>query len=290
MSREVRAYLSMGSNIGNKLYYLMEGLLMIDALEGVRLTQVSSFYETEPWGYTEQDSFYNIAVEVRTTLLPFELLRKLQEVETKLHRRRELRWGPRTIDIDIIFYDNLTLHIEELTLPHPRYQERKFVLAPLYEVYNNKAELLKYLRRDKSEIKKITPRILVSSCLLGEMCTYRGGSNKKDILDVIGKVEYIKVCPEVDGGLTTPRTPAERQGGKVVTAKGEDVTAHFVRGAQIALERAQANNCSVAIMKGKSPSCGKGLIYDGTFSRKLVEGQGVTVELLEKNNIKVIAL
>lgn len=290
MNREVRAYLSMGSNIGNKLYYLMEGLLMIDALEGVRLTQVSSFYETEPWGYTEQDTFYNIAVEVRTTLLPFELLRKLQEVETKLHRKREVRWGPRTIDIDIIFYDDLTLHIEELTLPHPRYHERKFVLAPLYEVYNNKAKLLKHLRRDTSEIRRIVPKILVSSCLLGEKCTYRGGSNKKDILDIIGKVEYIGVCPEVDGGLPTPRTPAERQGDRVVTAVGEDVTAQFVRGAQVALETALANKCSVAIMKAKSPSCGKDLIYDGTFSGRLTEGQGVTVELLEKNNIKVIAL
>lgn len=290
MNREVRAYLSMGSNMGNKLYYLMEGLLMIDALKGVRLIQVSSFYETEPWGYMDQDTFYNIAVEVRTNLLPFELLRKLQEVEAKLHRKREVRWGPRTIDIDIIFYDNLTLHMEELTLPHPRYRERKFVLAPLYEVYNNKAELLKYLRRDKSQIKKVTPRILVSSCLLGEKCTYRGGSNKKDILDVIGNVEYIGVCPEVDGGLSTPRTPAERQGERVVTATGEDVTVQFMKGAQVALETAVANNCSVAIMKSKSPSCGKGLIYDGTFSRKLTEGQGVTAELLEKNNIKVIAL
>jgi len=290
MNREVRAYLSMGSNIGNKLYYLMEGLLMIDSLEGVKLSQVSSFYETEPWGYTEQDTFYNIAVEIRTTLLPFELLRKLQELETKLHRKREVRWGPRTIDIDIIFYDNLTLHIEELTLPHPRYQERKFVLAPLYEVYNNKAELLKYLRRDRSEIRKITPRVLVSSCLLGEECTYRGGSNKKDILDRISKVEYIKVCPEVVGGLSTPRTPAERQGEKVVTAAGEDVTAQFLKGAQLTLESAVANKCSVAIMKAKSPSCGKELIYDGTFSGSLTEGQGVTVELLERNNIKVIAL
>jgi len=290
MNREVRAYLSMGSNIGNKLYYLMEGLLMIDSLEGVKLSQVSSFYETEPWGYTEQDTFYNIAVEIRTTLLPFELLRKLQELETKLHRKREVRWGPRTIDIDIIFYDNLTLHIEELTLPHPRYQERKFVLAPLYEVYNNKAELLKYLRRDRSEIRKITPRVLVSSCLLGEECTYRGDSNKKDILDRISKVEYIKVCPEVEGGLSTPRTPAERQGEKVVTAVGEDVTAQFLKGAQLTLESAVANKCSVAIMKAKSPSCGKELIYDGTFSGSLTEGQGVTVELLEKNNIKVIAL
>lgn len=290
MNREVRAYLSMGSNIGNKLYYLMEGLIMIDALEDVRLSLVSSFYETEPWGYTEQDTFYNIAVEVRTNLLPFELLRKLQDIETKLHRKREVRWGPRTIDIDIIFYDDLVMDTEGLILPHPRYHERKFVLAPLYEVYNNKEKLMKYLRRDRSEIKRITPRVLVSSCLLGEECTYRGDSNKKDILETIDKIEYIRVCPEVDGGLSIPRAPAERLGEGVVTKDGTNVAAEFLRGARLTLEKAIANKCSVAIMKAKSPSCGSGLIYDGTFSGRLVEGQGVATELLEKNNIKVITI
>lgn len=290
MSREVAAYLSLGSNMGNKLYYLMSALVEIDSIEGVRLTKVSSFYETAPWGYTDQDSFYNIAVEVRTSLLPLKLLRKLQEIEMKLQRRRDVRWGPRTLDIDIIFYDDMSIHIPELTLPHPRYSERKFVLSPLYEVYNRREKIVGFLKRDKSAIERIVPNVLVSSCLLGEECTYRGDSNKRDILDVIDSVNYIKVCPEVEGGLDTPRDPAEIVGDRVVTCKGKDVTREFIRGAEISLERAKENNCTLAIMKGKSPSCGRDRIYDGTFSGVLIEGRGKTCELLKKNNIEVIAL
>lgn len=290
MNKEVRAYLSMGSNIGNKIYYLVEGLVKIDALEGVRLTKVSSFYETEPWGYLEQDSFYNIAVEVRTTLLPFELLRKLQNVEKELHRKRDLRWGPRTLDIDIIFYDELSVKTGDLILPHPRYQDRKFVLAPLYEVYNNKDFLLKYLRKDSSKIEKIVPRVLVGSCLLGEDCTYRGDNNKRDILDVITGIEYIKICPEVEGGLTTPRPPAEILKDKVITADGKDVTKEFELGAKKALEAAKENNCTLAIMKARSPSCGCTKVYDGTFTGTLTNGDGITVTELIKNKLDIVTL
>jgi len=290
MSKMVKSYLSMGSNIGNKLYYLMEALIMIDGISEVKLTKVSSFYETAPWGYTDQDSFYNIAAEVETSLLPMELLKKLQDVENKLQRRREVRWGPRTIDIDIIFYDDLKVETGSLILPHPRYRERKFVLAPLYEVYNKREELLKYIRDDRSEIEKIMPNILISSCLLGRECTYRGDSNKKWIFDVIDKVRYVEVCPEVEGGLSTPRTPAERLDEAVITRDGLDVTEEFLRGAHAALDIAKENQCSVAVLKAKSPSCGKGYIYDGTFSGKLTKGMGVTTELLEKNDIKVIAV
>lgn len=290
MNKEVRAYLSMGSNIGNKMYYLIEGLVKISALEGVRLTKVSSFYETEPWGYLEQDSFYNIAVEVRTNLLPFELLRKLQQVEKELHRKRDLRWGPRTLDIDIIFYDELSIETDDLILPHPRYQERKFVLAPLYEVYNNKDFLLKYLRKDSSKIERISPKILVGSCLLGEDCTYKGGNNKRNILDIITSVEYIKICPEVEGGLATPRPPAEIQKDKVVTVDGDDVTKEFKLGAEKTLELARENNCTLAIMKAKSPSCGSGKIYDGTFTNTLTDGNGITIEELIKNNVDIVTL
>lgn len=289
MNKEVRVYLSMGSNMGNKLYYLIEALIMIDQLEKVTLTKVSSFYETEPWGYTDQDTFYNIAVEVRTTLLPFDLLRKLQNIETKLERKREVRWGPRTIDIDIICYDNLSIKTPDLNLPHKMYRERKFVLVPLYEVYMNKEDLLKYIRKDSSKIEKVVPKVLVSSCLLGENCTYRGDNNKKRILDIIDTVEYIKICPEVEGGLPTPRTPAEIVGERVLTKDGIDVTKEFLKGAQISLEIAKINKCTLAIMKSKSPSCGSGMIYDGTFSGKLIEGSGITSVKIGKN-IKVISI
>ena len=130
------------------------------------------------------------------------------------------------------------------------------------------------------------PNILISSCLLGEECSYRGDSNKKKIFDVIDKVKYIKVCPEVEGGLSTPRTPAERVGERVVDREGKDVTEAFIVGAEKTLTTAQENKCLLAIMKAKSPSCGKGHIYDGTFQGKLIEGEGVTAQLLEKNNKK----
>lgn len=290
MNREVAAYLSLGSNMGNKLYYLMNALIEIDSLEGVRLTKVSSFYETEPWGYTDQDSFYNIAVEIRTGLLPFELLRKLQEIEIKLERKRKVKWGPRTIDIDIIFYDDLNINVPELKVPHPRYHQRKFVLSPLYEVYSKKERIVGFLNGDRSAISKIVPNILVSSCLLGEECTYRGDSNRRDILDVIDSVNYVRVCPEEEGGLDTPRDPAEIVGERVVSSLGKDVTWEFLRGAEISLKRAIESGCTLAIMKAKSPSCGADMIYDGTFSGTLVEGQGKTVELLRENKIDVIGL
>lgn len=290
MNKEVRAYLSMGSNIGNKMYYLIEGLIRIGSLEDVKLTKVSSFYETEPWGYLEQDSFYNIAVEIRTKLLPFDLLKKLQKIEKELHRKRDLRWGPRTLDIDIIFYDNLSIKNGDLILPHPRYQDRKFVLAPLYEVYNNREILLKYLIKDSSKIEKIVPKVLVGSCLLGDDCTYRGDNNKRSVLDVIKGLEYIKICPEVEGGLATPRPPAEILKDKVITVDGSDVTKEFELGARKTLEVALENNCILAIMKAKSPSCGYEKIYDGTFTGTLTSGNGITVEELIKNNIGIVIL
>ena len=132
--------------------------------------------------------------------------------------------------------------------------------------------------------------ILVSACLLGEKCKYSGESNYcqsvVDYLKITG-AEIIPVCPEVLGGLRTPRTPAEIRDERVVTKDGRDVTEEYVRGAEETLQIAREKNCRRAVLKERSPSCGSGFIYDGTFSKKLIPGDGITVRLLKKAGICV---
>lgn len=129
--------------------------------------------------------------------------------------------------------------------------------------------------------------ILISACLLGGKCRYDGKDKNKIDLSVLEGYNLFPICPEVDGGLSVPRPPAERVGPYIINNEGKDVTAEYTRGAEIALKTALENNCKIAILKAKSPSCGKGQIYDGTFSRTLVDGNGVTAELLQKNGITV---
>ncbi len=131
-------------------------------------------------------------------------------------------------------------------------------------------------------------KILVSSCLLGTPCRYDGKSVPCDAVKKLSeKYELIPVCPEVLGGLSTPRAASERIGDKVINKNGEDVTKEYLDGAKKALEIAKENGCEIAILKEKSPSCGKGRIYDGNFSKTLTYGNGVTAELFLKNSIMV---
>jgi len=133
-------------------------------------------------------------------------------------------------------------------------------------------------------------KILVSACLAGVNCKYNGKNNEnKKIIELIKNKDVILVCPEQLGGLKTPRTPAERQGNKVVNKDNIDVTKEYQKGAQEVLDLAKKFNIKTAILKSKSPSCGKEKIYDGTFSNNLIDGNGITTELLEKNGIKVIS-
>ena len=132
--------------------------------------------------------------------------------------------------------------------------------------------------------------ILVSACLLGLNCRYDGKNNlNKEILKLLeDKGDFIAVCPEVMGGLLIPRDASEIKGKKVKTIKGKDVTKEFLKGAELVLKIAKENNVNLAILQSKSPSCGSNLIYDGTFSRKLVKGNGITADLLKKHGIKVL--
>lgn len=131
---------------------------------------------------------------------------------------------------------------------------------------------------------------LCSACLLGIKCRYDGFSKLNEKIIALAKKEVlIPVCPEQLGGLPTPRAPSEQQGRKVVTDSGIDVTENFNNGAEEVLKIAKLFNINEAILKQRSPSCGSGQVYDGTFSRKLIPGNGVTAELLKRNGIKVIS-
>lgn len=133
-------------------------------------------------------------------------------------------------------------------------------------------------------------KILVSSCLLGENCRYKGDNCRNDkVVEFCKNHTVFSVCPEVLGGMSTPRNPSERVGSLVLSSKGADVTEFYNKGAEIALSVAKANNVDLCILKAKSPSCGSGIIYDGSFSGKLTQGFGVTAELLTKNGFKVIS-
>lgn len=134
MSEPSVAYLSLGANLGNREETLCEAVRRLGASKGVEIAAVSSVYETEPWGKTDQPCFLNLAVALRTTLSPEGLLALTQGIETSLGRIRHERWGPRTIDIDILWFEGFEKSTPELTLPHPYMTERAFVLAPLAEI------------------------------------------------------------------------------------------------------------------------------------------------------------
>ena len=132
-------------------------------------------------------------------------------------------------------------------------------------------------------------KILVSACLLGTNCKYDGTNNRNEkVLSYVKDKEVIPICPEILGGLATPRIPSERGENKVLSKEGLDVTSNFKKGAEEALYLAKLFNVKKALLKAKSPSCGNGLIYDGTFTHTKKEGFGVTTELLRKNGIEVI--
>lgn len=132
-------------------------------------------------------------------------------------------------------------------------------------------------------------KIMVSACLLGENCKYNGGNNySAKVAKYIEGQEIIPVCPEVLGGLPTPRVPAEIVNGTVTRRDGVSVDKEFRRGAELALERAKQEKIDMAILQSRSPSCGVKQIYDGTFSNKKIKGQGVFARLLLENGFTVI--
>ena len=131
-------------------------------------------------------------------------------------------------------------------------------------------------------------RILISACLLGCRCRYDGASKPQPWIAALAERHtLVPVCPEQLGGLSTPRPPAERCGVRVVTREGGDVTAQYRRGAEEALRLCRLLGCEAALLKERSPSCGSGMVYDGTFTGTLTAGDGVTAELLRAQGIPV---
>ena len=132
--------------------------------------------------------------------------------------------------------------------------------------------------------------LLISACLMGANCKYNGGNNalpEQTLAALRRRYRLVPVCPEAAGGLPTPRTPSERRGERVITRDGCDVTAEFHRGAELAGKLAERFGASLALLKSNSPSCGSGTIYDGSFSGKLICGNGITAEYLKNKNLSI---
>ena len=131
-------------------------------------------------------------------------------------------------------------------------------------------------------------KILISACLVGENCKYNGGNNLNPKIEaLLEKYDLIPICPEVEGGLDTPRNPSEIKGESVFMDNGRDVSENFLKGAKKALMLALFLKIKIAVLKERSPSCGTHQIHDGSFSNKLIDGMGVTAKLLSENGIKV---
>ncbi len=131
---QVLAYLALGSNLGDRARYLRRTVVALKEIDETEIDQVSSVYESEPWGYTDQDAFLNQVVALKTRLTPWQLLQACRDIEDRFGRERILQWGPRTIDIDLLLFGDRKVSDFDLQVPHPRISERRFVLAPLAEL------------------------------------------------------------------------------------------------------------------------------------------------------------
>ncbi|WP_454054008.1 2-amino-4-hydroxy-6-hydroxymethyldihydropteridine diphosphokinase [Clostridium sp. Marseille-Q7071] len=129
-----KAYIAVGSNLGDKEKNIKDALEIINNSKHTKINKIANYYNTEPVGYTDQDEFLNTAIEVKTLLTPQKLMKFLLDVEKSLKRERIIKYGPRTLDLDVIFYDDLINSDEEIIIPHPRMEERLFVLNPLCDI------------------------------------------------------------------------------------------------------------------------------------------------------------
>jgi len=144
-------FIGIGSNLGDREKNIKKALEYLRKNPHIKIEKVSSIIETEPWGYTSQPKFLNGVIKIKTILSPLDLLKFLQEVEKNLGRERKIKYGPRTIDLDILLYDDKIINSDQLKIPHPRMWEREFVLRPLLEI---EPEIEKKLEELKKEIKR----------------------------------------------------------------------------------------------------------------------------------------
>lgn len=136
----IDVYLGLGSNIGDREQQLKSAVERLDQVTDIHVQQVSSMYETKPVGYVVQPDFLNVCLHIKTSLSPEVLLQQCLDIEKELHRVRKVRWGPRTIDIDVLLYGDQIIESEQLIVPHPRMTERAFVMIPLNEIASHVIE------------------------------------------------------------------------------------------------------------------------------------------------------
>ncbi|MFC4652550.1 GTP cyclohydrolase I FolE [Lactococcus nasutitermitis] len=194
-------YLSLGSNIGDKQYYLHEAVQVLGKNPQILIEKKSKFYTTSPVGEVIQDDFINLAVRLSTTLSPQELLLVIHDIETALNRERTIHWGPRTIDIDILFYGDMIVNEETLIIPHKEIFNRLFVLIPLLDLIDNKfayfskiTEAIDNLKKTNQEIREVAEEMPAQQKI--EKAIY-------DILSAVGE------NPEREGLLETPTRVAK---------------------------------------------------------------------------------
>jgi len=131
-----KVYLSLGSNIGNRQEYIESAIELVGKTEGIKILKKSGLYETSPVGYVEQDLFLNAVIKIETDFSAREILKIINKIENELDRKREIRWGPRTIDIDILIFSDKKINETDLIIPHKEMFNRLFVLVPLIEIYD----------------------------------------------------------------------------------------------------------------------------------------------------------
>lgn len=148
--RAREAYIALGSNVGEREQLLEDALRCLEQHPNIEVARVSGIYETAPVGYTDQPAFLNMAAALMTTLEPIELLRAMLSIENQLGRTRDIRWGPRTMDLDLLLMDGIVMNEDELILPHPRMMERSFVLVPLRDVLLSEHPLQKQVEQAAS--------------------------------------------------------------------------------------------------------------------------------------------
>ncbi|MBV7509264.1 2-amino-4-hydroxy-6-hydroxymethyldihydropteridine diphosphokinase [Bacillus sp. sid0103] len=151
---ENTAFIALGSNIGNRYANIASAIKRLTSYSGIQLVNYSSVYETDPIGYEDQDLFLNMVIEIQTALNPLDLLDLCLGIELELGRKREIKWGPRTIDLDILTFNQENIESDKLIVPHPRMLERAFVIIPLLEIYQDKqcSEINKLLEGSLEEL------------------------------------------------------------------------------------------------------------------------------------------
>ena len=137
-------FIALGSNLHNPIYHLEKGIRQINHLPETNIVKRSSLYKSKPLGPKNQPNFINAVVKIKTNYNPIELLNALQDIENKHHRRRTKKWGPRTLDLDILIFNHIEMNNERLVIPHPEIINRDFVLIPLFEVTNYNFNIPKY--------------------------------------------------------------------------------------------------------------------------------------------------